>query len=244
MAFDPRSISGCMCWYNPNQASSLTMSGTGVQAIADLSGNGRTATALGTPLPTISNLGGLNALKFVRAVSTTPLATGTFTQAQPVTGFCVLKQDALGSPSDFFSFIGSNVSALGPNFSNDLQHYSLGDWVGGFDGPDQDLLPHVWSYVFNGASSSMWQDGNLYAAGDAGPNGWASSNITLAGNVNDGGFGGFTGQLGEVFWYNSILSTANRAAMEQYLLTNWLYDGFHGFETGSGISVGSPSGFS
>lgn len=242
MAFNPLSISGCMCWYNPNILSTLTMVSGGVQSITDLSGNGRTATSLGSPRPTISNLGGLNALSFSRTAATKGLATATVNQAQPATGFCVVKQDVLGGGGNFFSFVGSNQTAFGPDFANDFGHFALGEWVGGFDGSVEDTLPHVFSYVVNGASSFLWMDGNLVGAGDSGANGWASSNITLGEDVN-GTNGSFTGQLGEVLWYNSVLSTANRVAMEEYLLTNWVYGGFRGFESGTGESISTPGGF-
>ncbi len=42
--FNPRSLSGLLAWYDPSDASSVTLNGSNISQLADKSGNGRNAT--------------------------------------------------------------------------------------------------------------------------------------------------------------------------------------------------------
>lgn len=243
MPFNPLSVSGCMVWYDPSDATTLTLTGGQVSAINDKSGNSHTATATGSTYPALAPLGGRQGLTFIRGTTNVLQTAANITQAQPVTGFCVARETSAIGGSNFSNFVGSDVGAHGPNFGCNVGFFGAGDEVGGYGTIPEDFVIHVWSYVINGASSSIWQDGSRLDSGNAGSNGWSSSRFCLGGNVNPESTTANV-NLGEALWYNATLSTANRIAIENYLLTTWMYDGTHGLEAvGSGISLSNPVGF-
>lgn len=62
--FDPRAISGLQAWYDPSDASTVTLD-TGVSVLLDKSGNGRTMTqTIGNAQPATTTLNGRVAMSF------------------------------------------------------------------------------------------------------------------------------------------------------------------------------------
>ena len=78
---------------------------------------------------------------------------------------------------------------------------------------------HVWTAVFDGATSKVFKDGLQVWTGDAGTAGAA----TFRNDIGTDSFGGlpFLGQLPEMAVYSGVLSTTNREALETYLYSKW-----------------------
>jgi hypothetical protein len=78
---------------------------------------------------------------------------------------------------------------------------------------------HYQTAVFNGASSQLWVDGSVDgSAQDAGS--LSLAGVTL-GNAGDLGTGYMTGYIAEVVVYDTVLSSGNRALVENYLKSKY-----------------------
>jgi hypothetical protein len=76
---------------------------------------------------------------------------------------------------------------------------------------------HIWSALFNGASSEFWIDGVSVTTGNAGVN--VIDGFT-AGAFHTGG-NGWVGDIGEMIVYDPAPADDDRQRVQQYLSTRW-----------------------
>lgn len=212
-AFSPLSLSPAGWW----DASALTgLSDTqSVTSWTDRSGNGRhlaQGTAGNQPAYRTAIQ---NALPVVRFDGSNDHVGATFTLAPPYTLFVVSAFRAAFVANAFV--VSSPTLATGLFYrssSTNMQQYS------GSVGAVVTTTPEAWhAYTseFNGASSTLRVDGGAAATGNPGAG--------VPGGVRVGtdnvGAQAATVDVGELLVYASILSAANRAAVEAYLKAKW-----------------------
>ncbi len=220
--FNPLSITGCKLWL---KADSLVLNdGDAVSTWTDSSGTGSNATASTTARPTYkTNIQyGLPIVRFDGVANIMSIASGLPT-AQPDTMIFCGKQTSKSTPARYFDN-GNGVTGR--------QLFGLAGGAGaaatGFletfagtvvrDAIDHSGTFHVLSCVFNGASSFGYVDGVL----TIGP-----SNMGANAGVSSGKIGGdattvfMTGDICEMFIYNSGLSAPDRQSVETYLKSKW-----------------------
>ena len=78
---------------------------------------------------------------------------------------------------------------------------------------------HVWTAVFDGATSKVFKDGLQVWTGDAGTAGAS----TFRNDIGTDSFGGlpYLGYLPEMAVYSGVVSDVNRQALETYLYSKW-----------------------
>jgi hypothetical protein len=215
--FDPSSIAGLLAWY---KADSLSLNdGDPVSTWTDSSGSGNDATeASGArPLYQTNELNGLPVVQFDgvddQMVSSLSMAT------KPFTAFAVVK---------FATFV-NEATILGPNASGGLQ------WRGNSD-QRQGLLKSVTAEIGSSGTqlsvdtfyrlAATYSSGGAYTfylngtADGTGTNNqtFSATTLQLARNITGEDL---TGQIAEILFYDSVLGTTDRQAVEVYLTDKW-----------------------
>lgn len=209
-------ITPTLAWFDPSDAASLTVAGGVCSQMNDKTGNGHDVTAATTARPTVSTIGSLGALLFA---SPNHMLSAAFTQAQPITLFCVVKYSP-SVPSGIASQPVGNP-APGPCI---FTQGAPGQWTY-YAGTVQqsvtaaDTGAHVLDGIFNGAGSSLNLDGVTISSANPGAAGHATKSISFGADA--GNSAPYTGLLGEVLYYSSALSAPNRASIEAYLKAKW-----------------------
>lgn len=205
--FDPSSIAGLKLWL---KADSLALSdGDPISTWPDSSGNGFDATAAGTLRPTYKTAI-QNGLPVARYAGGQVMDITAVVSGQPCTIFFVAK-DTLGG-SHFIDGSGGGRITAGINGLG-FPNMFAGSFVDG--ATESRSAFHVFTYIFNGASSSIYRDGILDASGNAGT---AGGSVILFGG--DGGGSNLTGDIAESLGYDTAL-TGNRGSVEVYLKNKW-----------------------
>lgn len=214
--------------YDFSDTSRITAAAGAVSAYDDLGTNNLDpvqATAGRKPTTGTRTQSGLNTLDFDS--TTNPgqwLGAPAFTRAQPITIYVVAKLDttALGVYPNR-QMVGSG-NAAGPT----VYMHATGKWAmyAGTEIPsatNADTNPHVFSTIFNGASSQMWLDGTSILTGNPGAAGWtASNNVNIGGNGIAATPGSWDGQIDHVLMYDGAHTTTDRQTMENHLRDRWI----------------------
>jgi len=202
--FDPTSIAGLTGWW---KADALALAdGDPIVTWTDSCSTPHDATnATSSKRPTFKTAiqNGLPVARFDGVDDY--LKTGAFTVSQPITVFTVLSG---GSASWFGS-----TRLYWTNGLPGIQMYA--GTVLNLTGPNTTAFRQV-SSVFNGASSQSWVNAASLGSGDAGSGG---SSGVLIGSGDEVSV--WSGDIGEILMYNSVLSTTNRQAVEGYLKAKW-----------------------
>jgi hypothetical protein len=211
--FLPSSIAGLQFWVRADLG--ITMDGSNnVSNWADQSGNGRDLTAATTARPLfVTNLiNGMPAVRFNGTANV--MKTGSFTTAQPLTFFIVLKNVAW---TDGKRVLSSDTGA------NDPQILQRGTGSGFTlqsnlsDGPQVTGAGttnyHYLKAIFNGTSSKLSIDGGSDAT--SGNNLANSMTFVWLGSDNSGDFSNV--EIAEAFLYNSAITGANLTNVNSYL---------------------------
>ena len=218
--FNPKSISGLFAWYDASVASSLTLSGTSVTAIADQSGNGRNAVqAVGTYQPIRSTLGSKTAIAFAPQ-NLLAAATSYSITAQSV--FCVFKCDGLTAFARIIAQESDTLNAVHiPLLLPNPASYAIGTYAGsGF----RSQVSITQSVASIGESHHDGSSVTCYANGVAGSSFSSSLSFSptkfLLGN-SAALTNGFTGLIGEVLVWNRALTAAEIVKTRKYLSAKW-----------------------
>jgi hypothetical protein len=135
--------------------------------------------------------------------------------SQPVTMFLVTKLDAaaVGDSSAYRPFTsedGTNQHLFWKHTTKKWRMYA-GNAIEGSASVDSDW--HIFTLLFNGASSGMWIDGVSDISGNAGAEG--SDGLSWGAFYNGGN--AFDGDQAAILTYDSNLSTADRNQVQTYL---------------------------
>lgn len=216
-AFTPASLSGLVGWWKADAISALNdndpvTTWTDSSAAAhDLS----TVTASFKPLYKTAILNGLPVVRFDG--SNDRLTTASFTLNQPATYFAVVQYRVAWSANTPI------IDGLSAQFSQYLFRSSstvMGLYAG-TNGPTVTTTPqaaHVYSAVFNGASSLLRVDGGTDSTGN--PSTGNAGGLTVGATSN--GVADFAAiDVGELLAYTGALSSSDRALVETYLKAKW-----------------------
>lgn len=218
----PTDVAGLHTWYD---FSTLGLSdGASVSSVSDLSGGGHTASqATGSKQPIYRTgvaISGLGAAQWDGTNARSLNATGV-TLTQPDTIFIAAKVSS-SSAGDYRHLVdgitagtGRQILRLGIAGAN-WEIYA-GTVLSGGTG---DTNWHVFTAVYNGASSSLRIDGTGVISGSGGTQG-TSGGIRIGIN-NDDASGMLDGYIGEMVFYNASVSTTDRDGLETYLHNKWL----------------------
>jgi hypothetical protein len=224
-AFNPLDIGGCSLWLDGGDGTSVTLSGSNVTQWNDKSGNSRHATQTTSGLrPTYtSNFINFNGASYLNMTDAFNMLSST---GRYYTTFIVERRRAAGGgqfPLAGGGSTGGNMMAIGYNADTVWRHTyatisDLDYTVPAYGNPDP---IRVWSAGYNGALRDTYLDGafGVSAAYSTGMTDWVQPVIgylPLAG-INSY----YTGEIYEILFYNSYLSTSDRQQVENYLTWKW-----------------------
>lgn len=217
-AFSPDSVAGLQVWFKADSGTSTTTDGVAISQWNDSSGNTRHATQATGSLQPIYKAAIQNGLPVVRFDGADDqLKTGIFTLNQPTTWFIV------GAYRGVFN-AAKNVftDGLSAAFCNVISRdgATLQGCFAGITALDVTTTPqafHVYTVLFNGASSEIRVDGGIAITGNAGTNN--AGGVSLGASAT----GTQTGDadLAEVLAYSITPSTINRQNIEANLKSRW-----------------------
>lgn len=207
-----------LAWYDPSDASTLTVASNLCSQMTDKSGNGRTLTAAGSARMS-SGTATINGLNVLVGSAATGMASANVTVAQPITVLQVVKLTTLGANThEPIGSSGANGFIQYYNGSNGFWAYYAGTVVN--SAVSADTATHLLDSIFNGASSALFLDAAQIAVSNPGTQGFSASPIRL-GNDDTLTTAGWIGSIGETLMYSSALSTTNRQQAEAYLKAKW-----------------------
>lgn len=214
-----------LAWYDASNESSVTLNGTDVSQINDLSGNGYNATQSTPSLqPAYTNT--LNSLKIMTFDGTNKLDVPSvnFNTDKSVSLYAVSrKRSTSGTYQVIAAFWKSstNTAAMlaqmadGPNF--------WGSYTGNQD-PADSALNTTDSYVLSLVASttdgvmSFWKDGNA----DGTDGDWSTTTVFSSGGLGNDQYGSaLNGDIAEIVFINQKDTTTERQKMEGYLAWKW-----------------------
>jgi hypothetical protein len=219
----PDDVSGLVGWWDFSDATTMftddgvtpvSLDGALIYRINDKSASGANltqATEAERPSYETNLQNSLSGANF-----STAAITGTLTQAQPATVILVAKKASTSSTGVFFSGNSAADFHLYSNITTGVFGGYCG--VNGLVGStDQTGAWHVFTYIINGATSSIFVDGTSYDTGDAGTN---TINAPRLGRDRSA-TNPYDGDMGEVLIYNGALSAGDRDTVETLLQTKW-----------------------
>lgn len=217
-------IAGYVAWYDASDLSTVIATAGAVSQWNDKSANLRNVaqgTGANQPL-TGATINGLNALSFD---GTNDYLFGARpVTAQPYTVFvAALNRATAAAGQDLISTLNSGnqpvevyrtgaVSDAVVSYGGTANITSSRTWRKG--------VPHVVTAILNGVNGLVGVDGGPVVTGNSGATAPGSPSWFMGCRGTIADF--WNGYLGEVVAYASALSTANRLAVEQYLMQKWL----------------------
>ncbi len=248
-AFSPLSVAGLQAWQNPSATSTMTSlglpitNGAKVSAMVD-SANGTTWTSNdGVVDPTYNgkdyrptyNATALNGQPGIVYSN----AGGTGQMLSLVNNWSILNLATSNTQLDFFGVFSTMSAGTNEAFwSNNggSQYFRLRSTGGfGFQFPSQEYTsptglvatngtPQIVELVFNAGNVQAYLNGTSVWTASGLPTGIASYTLVASGTqgANSDGHGdysGFNGALGDMLWYNQVLSSTDRNNVGAYLQT-------------------------
>lgn len=216
-SFDPLTLTPDL-WVDSSDAATVTLNGSNVSQINDLSGNGNHLTAVTStnqPAYISAGVNGLNVMRFDGVddylATIGGAAVGT---NQPMTVFMVAGRRS----GDSGGQILANNSGT-PTIYSQTSVWSLfaGSLVASATAVD--LSIHVFTAVFNNASSLLRLDRTQIASGTVGTSSYASRAMLVG--MGSGGSGPFLGDVCELILVPGTVSSTVRDSCEDYLRTKW-----------------------
>ena len=219
---------GAVHWFDFSDLTSLTFTGPNINTATDLI-SGLVLTSVGTvsPAGTIGNAGLASARAESYGVSTTRMAnaSGSLVGNQPiwVSAVAHVSSGAGGYKGSFFEL----SSGIGPqgrtgNMVGELDNHVYLEAGSSIEGAfNSDGYAHVYFWIFDGASSFLYMDGQLIASGNGGTNpGTLGGALTLF-NAHGGGYTGDV-TIGEIVFGIGAVPTAFQVAAEhERLRAKW-----------------------
>lgn len=225
-AFLPSSVSGLSLWLDSSNTNSVTLSGSTVNQWNDLSGNSRNSTPFmsANTKPTFS-LNGLNSkptISFIQGGSglVSSISAGTFSSG--ITVFAVCQVTGTGTYTNIFT--RTIVTFAAPiDIWNDKRFVSNGSVSGNNYTSSVNLnvssVPYVYITSVNSSTWSEWFNGT--SALNTAISGYSDTASSFYLGIRGDTFVSLTGNISEILVYNSVLSTANRQNIENYLKVKW-----------------------
>lgn len=211
--FDPLTLTP-LAWYDPSDATTVTLNGSTVSQLNDKSGNVRhmvQGTAGNQPTYTSAGINGLNCLTFDGAGDNLLCSGANITSAQPLTFVAVVQFAAVGSLSSYLLNSGSTVVGVSVNASAWRLWAPTQTAVG-----TADTNLHCFISVLNGASSEVFIDGASVGTLNPGTNGFSASNLQLGRSA--GGTGFMNGKAGETM---VLPGTPSVFDLNAYISAKW-----------------------
>jgi hypothetical protein len=214
--FQATQIPGCRLWLDSTDSTTITLSGNRVTSWRDKTGINTSFSVNGSPTYVASPL--LNSQNIVRFNGGSDyLFYNAFSISQPFTVFCVTVQR--DSADFFYSFV------LEPSIANSavilFNVFNLTFYAGANATLTPNItyslnLPGLYTAVFTGSRSFFGFNGTGNSNLNAGTLGW--TNLYLG---RDWSGIAQNQDVGEVIFYNSALTTAQRTQVEGYLAWKW-----------------------
>lgn len=217
-------IPGLQLWLDASDASTITI-GTGVSQWNDKSGNGNNATqATGSAQPTVQTAAqnGRNTIRFTAASLQVMALTSTINLTS--TGYTFLGVIRRGGPSgtNILPIVtsSSNNRVYVPMWFSDGNLYMTGTAQQTYTSSAQSSTTYN---QFSGTYNSAGTSGAMYFNGSSlSVTSGASGTVTMSFDQIGRSIDGYAnGEIAEILLYNSVLSTANRQAVEAYLKAKW-----------------------
>jgi hypothetical protein len=227
--FTPSSITGLQLWLDASDSSTIFNASSGGSDVSpggaigrwqDKSGNGRHFVASGSAMPTFtsSGLNGRSVVTFNGTANNLTNSTNIIFFSS-VTIIAVVRRVS----GAYGGFITSQTGDDGPSLLIDNNKL----FVRAGSGSAQTVAtsanftgPSVATAVINNWTPSLYVNGSLVGTGSfADVRGEASTTSIGTYRVGDTNF--LNGYIAEMVVYNSVLSNANRSAVESYLMSKW-----------------------
>ena len=213
----PQGVDDLVGWWDTTKIDGLA-DGAAVGTWPDSSGLGRHAAQTTGSLQPTYQTGELNGHPVVRFDGTDDyLATAAFaSEPQPHTVFVISRLGtAIVTRYLLDGIVTTDRHALFLNASSQIEAFAGVSNLGDTATAGQVA---VYAVTYNGASSGIWKNGvDVSGVGNVG--GQALTGLTIGGRFN--GVETLDGDVGEVIVYDRALTTAERQAVEQYLMTKW-----------------------
>lgn len=200
----------------------VTADGQMVRGQADKSGNNRHVTE-GSNGP-VYKVAIQNGRSITRFLTQKKLSIVGPSLPQPNTIFVV--GSANNASGDIGNFVDGNIAAgaggstgrhiFGATTSNQWRAFGGLNIAGG----SRNTSFHVFSVIFNGASSALYVDGSSVASGDAGSTDLKMLRVGIGYDASSGQ--DLDGDIGEILIYSGALSSGDRTAIETWLNSKWL----------------------
>lgn len=210
--FNPLGLSGLQLWLDASAITGLADADP-VGTWADLSGNGNDATQATAAKKPVYKVNILNGRPVVRFDGTDDeLRTGDLALSQPNTLVLVGKVSiALTADQGLFDGQGTSRHLLAADDPSDDWRIFAGNLLASANAVDTSF--HVFTAIYDGASSLLRKEGTQILSGNAGAQALGVATIgALAASVNF-----LNGDIAEVIVYNRALSTAEQQRVERYL---------------------------
>lgn len=218
--FNPNSISGLFAWWDASNSRSVTLNGSAISAVADLSGNGRNATqAVGSAQPLLGTLNNKTAIVgdvgdgLIASASYSITAQSTFAvfRADTYAGFArIVTQESDTQNATYIPLLLPNDATfkLGAYFDGSYRSsitITQGASVIGESHHDGSTL----TCVANGVSGATYTKALSFS-----PTKVAVANAAGLSNA-------LFGRIGEVLIWNRALTSAEIVRVRRYLSSKW-----------------------
>lgn len=213
----PAQVVGLAAWWDPSNAASLTASGGLVSQVDDLSGNGRhlVQATSGNRLSTGGTVHGLNVLTNPTGQHWMQTATNFPSSFTGGTVFWVGKRAVDSTVS------GGPVVSFGDDHAiySDLNMYETFATTTRRAYPVAAPMTETLVYALTGGAGDKrtWINGVLKFSDTSNTVGWATQFIVSG----LGSSGRYLGDIGEIVFYDRVLSEDDRLAVELYLRQKW-----------------------
>ncbi len=192
-----------------------------VSSYTDASGNSRHATQATSALRPVFKTNVQNGLPALLFGVDDALATAGFgvTLAQPLTVSIVCNIVGSGAGSGRWLFDGidaTNRAAVFKNTDTTINPYAGS--IGGFAQAEPTGW-HIWTTVFDGASSVIYKDGVSVGAASWGTNGLAG--LTVGNRYSQVDGDGLDGYMGDALLFNRALDSTDRGVLHGALGSKW-----------------------
>lgn len=228
----PKQISGCVLWLDASDSSSVVLTSGKVSQWSDKSGNLNHVTqsnASYRPNYVSNSINNLNTIYFTQS-SGTNLRKTNFPADTTKTVFLVFNAKYGPSNARILNFsYGTATADFGVYTQNSYKNYFLYSNSGGgassFTGSgyvDNNNIITITQNGYAANSTTLYENGKVL--GTFSPNTtstWDDAGLTIGGNGNTTSGENFTGNVGELIIYNSVLSTKEREQIENYLSKKW-----------------------
>jgi len=214
----PPVTAGLEAWFDGQDASTLTVVGSNISQWDDKSGNAHhLPQATGADQPTVGTLNSYAAVAFTGGQH---IGGITWSLQSPTTIFLVYKFD---SPID------NGLNVLFWSDSTDRIRYDkrTAGTGGGrrmhensdLIGSAEDASAHYFTGIYDGGSSALRIDGADDNTGGVGTKTPSSDGLTIGSTKN--GLSGYEGAIGELLWYDALLTGGEIAQVEAWLKDKW-----------------------